>query len=303
MPTASPNSAKGVDRDPVGVIGLGLLGTALCERLLGAGYPVFVYNRTRDKADPLIARGASWSDNPLVECQRAVISLYTTEVVEAVLEQLDDGLRPGQIVIDTTTGDPDQTTALAERLASRGVEYLETPIAASSQQTREGEALAIVAGPESAFAACADLFDCLAASAVHVGPWGNAAKMKLVNNLVLGLNRVALAEGLLFAEAVGIPSASALDVLKQGNAYSIVMDVKGRKMVERDFDVQAKLVQHAKDVRLILEEARRAGLALPLSKLHIQLLDDAEAAGLGEMDNSVVIEAIRRLATNEEHNA
>ena len=133
IPSTNSADGAGADREPVGVIGLGLLGTALCERLLGAGYPVLVYNRTREKAGPLIARGAQWSDNPLAECQRTVISLYTTEIVEAVLEQLDDGLRSGQILIDTTTGDPDQTTALAERLASRGVEYLETPIAASQR--------------------------------------------------------------------------------------------------------------------------------------------------------------------------
>ena len=283
------------NRAPVGVIGLGLLGTALCERLLAAGYPVFVYNRTREKAEPLIACGAQWSDNPLHQCDRVVISLYTTDIVEQVLDQLKSGLRPGQILIDTTTGDPTRTMALGRCLAEQGIHYLETPIAASSEQTRQGEALAIVGGPEKAFQACLDLFDCLAAKTHHVGPWGSAAKMKLVNNLVLGLNRVALAEGLLFAEAIGIPMQDALDVLKNGNAYSVVMDVKGQKMVEGDFSTQAKLSQHSKDVRLMLTEADRAGIALPLSKLHLQLLEQAESVGLGELDNSAIIQAIEEL--------
>ena len=148
---------------PVGVVGLGLLGTALCERLIGAGYPVVVYNRTRAKAEPLVARGARWSDNPLAECDRVIISLYTTAVVEEVLEQMRSGLRAGQILIDTTTGDPVETAALGRRLAERGVQYLESPIAASSEQTRRGEALALVAGPVTAFEACRDLFGCLAA--------------------------------------------------------------------------------------------------------------------------------------------
>jgi len=283
---------------PVGVIGLGLLGTALCERLIGAGYPVYVFNRTRDKAEPLIARGARWSDNPLIDCDRLVICLYTTEVVEEVLSQLDEGLRPGQILIDTTTGNPEQTVALGTRLAERGVHYLETPIAASSEQTRRGDAVALVGATDDAYAACGDLFDAIAAKTFHVGPWGSAAKMKLVNNLVLGLNRVALAEGLLFAKAVGIPPAKALDVLKEGNAYSVAMDVKGRQMVERDFPLQAKLAQHAKDVGLILAEANRVGLSLPFSKLHKQLLSEAEAAGLGDEDNSVIIQAIEQLSSN-----
>ena len=89
----------------VGVIGLGLLGTALAERLLDAGFQVVVYNRTRSKADSLIQLGARWSDNPLAECDRVVISLYTTEVVELVLKDLESELRPGHLLLDTTTGD------------------------------------------------------------------------------------------------------------------------------------------------------------------------------------------------------
>ena len=277
---------------PIGMIGLGLLGTALAERMLGAGFPVVVWNRSREKAEPLIERGARWSDNPLSECDRAVICLYTTKVVEEVLAQMDAGLRSGQTLIDTTTGDPEETTTLAARLAKRGVDYLESPIAASSEQTRQGQAMAIVAGAKDAFDACGDIFTAIAAKTFHVGPWGSAAKVKLVNNLVLGLNRVALAEGLVFARAIGLDPAATLDVLKQGNSYSVVMDTKGRKMIEGDFSLQAKLAQHAKDVRIILEEAARGGTSLPLSQLHLQLLEAAEAAGLGELDNSAIIRTI-----------
>ncbi|MCA9231000.1 MAG: NAD(P)-dependent oxidoreductase [Planctomycetales bacterium] len=287
------------EQRPIGVIGLGLLGTALCERLLGAGYPVRVFNRTRKKADPLIALGAQWCDNPFESCDRVVVCLYTTDVVEEVLHQMAEGLRPGQVIIDTTTGDPDQTSALGGRLAKLGVDYLESPIAASSEQTRRGEALAIVAGPQAAYKNCLDLFGCLAAKSFHVGPWGSAAKMKLVNNLVLGLNRVALAEGMLFAESIGIPMSKALSVLKEGNAYSVVMDVKGKKMVEGDFSTQAKLSQHSKDVRLMLEEAARAGISLPLSSLHLQLLGQAENLGLGDLDNSAIIQALEQGARSE----
>ena len=284
----------GETRQPVGLIGLGLLGTALCERLMGGGYPVVVYNRTREKADDLIARGAKWSDNPLAECERVVVCLYTSDVVAQVLESMDAGLRPGQFIIDTTTGNPNETQALGARLAARNVSYLESPIAASSEQTRRGEALALVAGPKTAFEQCSDILTCLAPKTHYMGSWGAAAKMKLVNNLVLGLNRVALAEGLIFAKAVGLDSSAALAVLKEGNAYSVVMDVKGQKMLDEDFSTQAKLSQHAKDIRIVLDEGERAGLALPLSHLHLALLQEAEAAGWGELDNSVIIRAVER---------
>lgn len=289
MGTTTESASPG----PVGVVGLGLLGTALAERLLQAEWPVAVWNRTREKAEPLIEGGAAWSDNPFAECDRVVVSLYTTDVVESVLREMDAGLRPGQIIIDTTTGQPPQTAALGRRLAERGVDYLESPIAASSEQTRRGEAVAIVAGRREAFEASRDLFDAMAPKAFHVGTWGNAAKMKLVNNLILGLNRVALAEGLAFAKQVGLDAADALAVLKEGNAYSVVMDVKGRKMVEGDFSTQAKLSQHLKDVRIILDEASRAGIELPFSRLHCRTLERLEAAGLGELDNCAIIRAFQ----------
>ena len=197
----------------IGMIGLGLMGTALTERLIECGYRVLVWNRTREKAGPLVARGAEWSDNPLAACERVIISLYTSDVVEAVLEQMRDGLHAGQVVLDTTTGEPAQTAALGARLAARGVRYLDAPISGSSEQTRRGEATVIVGGEREAFEACSDLWPVLGQKVFHVGPCGSAAKMKLVSNLVLGLNRVALAEGLVFAEALGVEPAAALEVL------------------------------------------------------------------------------------------
>jgi 3-hydroxyisobutyrate dehydrogenase-like beta-hydroxyacid dehydrogenase len=287
------HASKAAAKPTVGVIGLGLLGTALAERLLAGGFSVAVYNRTREKAAPLEKLGARWSDNPLAECDRVVISLYTTEVVEQVLAELDAGLHAGLTLLDTTTGDPVQTPALGQRLAERGVQYLEVPISGSSEQTRRGEATALVAGPSDAHAACRDVLDALVAKSFYVGAWGNGVRMKLVTNLVLGLNRAALAEGLAFADAIGLAPADALDVLLNCPAYSRTMDAKGPKMVAGDFAPQAKLSQHLKDVRIILDEAKRAGQPLPLSTLHRQLLEQAEDAGWGDLDNSVIIRAIR----------
>lgn len=277
----------------VGLIGLGLMGTALTERLLERGYRVAVWNRTREKASPLVARGAEWSDNPLAACRRVIISLYTTDVVAQVLEQMREGLHAGQIILDTTTGEPGQTAALGRQMAARGVHYLDAPISGSSEQTRQGEATVIVGGEDAAFAGCADLWPVLGQKVFHVGPCGSAAKMKLISNLVLGLNRAALAEGLVFAEAIGVSPARALEVMAGSMAYSRAMDVKGRKMIERDFSAQARLSQHLKDVRLMLQAAAAADLTLPLSETHRRLMEQAEAAGLGEQDNSAIIEVIR----------
>jgi len=285
-------NGNGAARPLVGVVGTGLFGTAICQRLLADGYPVRVFNRTREKAQPLLVAGAKWSENPLQECERVIFCLYTTEQVGQVLQQMHTGAMLARVIIDTSTSDPEQTEALGRKLASESIEYLEAPFSGSSEQTRHRQSTALVAGSRTVFDACADLWNSLAAKTYYVGSWGNATKMKLVTNVVLGLNRAVLAEGLVFAEAAGLNKEDALEVLLNSPAYSRTMDAKGPKMVRGDFTPEARLSQHIKDVRLILSEAERGGVSLPLSSIHLDLLEHAEAAGLGELDNSAIIRAI-----------
>jgi 3-hydroxyisobutyrate dehydrogenase-like beta-hydroxyacid dehydrogenase len=178
-------------------------------------------------------------------------------------------------------------------LAGRGVPYLDATVAGSSEQVRAGEAVVLLGGDRAAGAACVDLFACFAREWFHLGPWGSGARMKLVVNLVLGLHRAALAEGLAFARACGLDLPETLRVLRAGPARSQVMDTKGRKMIEGDFTPQARLSQHLKDVRLILAEAGRVGARVPLSLLHAELLGRLEAAGWGEEDNAAVFRAFQ----------
>ena len=273
---------------PIGIIGLGLMGTAMGKRLLEQGQKVIVWNRTKDKAADLLALGATWSDHPLVQCDRVIISLFTSGVVSEVIGLMAADLRPGQLLIDTTTGEPDEVVALAKSLDQREVRYLDAPISGSSEQTYRGEASVMVGANAKDFGACADIWTLLGGRVHHCGPVGSASKMKLVTNLVLGLNRAALAEGLGFAKAIGVDPAAALDVLRTSAAQSRVMDVKGRKMLDGDFSVQARLTQHRKDVDIILGEGAKAGLPLPLSSLHVELLRKAEAEGWGTLDNSSI---------------
>jgi 3-hydroxyisobutyrate dehydrogenase-like beta-hydroxyacid dehydrogenase len=279
--------------EPIGLVGTGLLGTALAERLLAEGFPVLVYNRTKSKTQPLLDRGAKWCNNPLASCQRVIFSLFTSDQVEQVFHQMNSQPLDGRIVVDTSTSDPQRTILLGRRLAEHGINYLEAPFSGSSEQTRNHEATAIVAGDRAAYAICRDLWECLAAKSYYVGGWGNATKMKLVTNLVLGLNRAVLAEGLVFAELAGLNMADAFQVLLNSPAYSRTMDAKGPKMINNEFTPQARLVQHIKDVRLMVEEATRGGSSLPFSTVHLELLEKAEAAGLGELDNSAIIRVIQ----------
>ncbi len=152
----------------------------------------------------------------------------------------------------------------------------------------------LAGGPEAAYEDCLDIFSTFARRTWRIGGWGAGSKLKLAANLVVGLHRAVLAEALSFAEALGLDPELVLAILRDSAAYSRVMDVKGRKMLERDFAPEARLSQHLKDVRLVLEAGREAGARLPLSELHRRLLEEAEAAGWGALDNSAIALVFRR---------
>ena len=152
----------------------------------------------------------------------------------------------------------------------------------------------MVGGEKVAFEKCLDIHRALSEKVFYLGPSGSGAKAKLASNLILGLNRLVLAEGLIFAEELGLDLEPFLELLKVSPAYSVSMDVKGRKMLEGDFEPQSRIHQHHKDVSIILKYAEIAGQELPLSKLHMDILEKAIAAGDAELDNSAVIREIRR---------
>lgn len=273
----------------IGLLGVGLLGSAVCHRLMNQGYQMRVWSRFRHEAETVMARGAVWSDNPLADCRRVILCLYSSPVVSEVLRSLEAGLHAGQTLIDMTTGSPEDAIQLFQELARRDIAYLEAPVSGSSQQALEGQAMIMVGGDRQAYEANSDLWNVLGRSVHYTGSSGSASRMKLVTNLVLGLNRAALAEGLSFARAIGLDPGSALQILVDSAAASRVMDTKGSKMVEEDFSVQARLSQHLKDVRIMLQLAGDCNIPLPLSETHRQLLESAVDRGWGELDNSAVI--------------
>ncbi len=188
---------------------------------------------------------------------------------------------------------PPQTERLGRTLAQRQVDYLDATIAGSSAAVRAGEAVVMAGGDPQVFQGCQDLFAAFTTRAFYVGGWGAGTRMKLVVNLVLGLNRAALAEGLALAERLELETETALEILKAGIAYSRTMDTKGQKMLDREFEPQARLAQHLKDVVQILATGASAGARLPLSEVHRALLEEALAAGLGDADNSAIVEVFR----------
>jgi 3-hydroxyisobutyrate dehydrogenase-like beta-hydroxyacid dehydrogenase len=288
-------------KETIGVIGIGLVGTALAENLLKSGFDIVGFDIAEEKRvhlEQLGGKAAVSSKDVARQTNRFILSLWNTEVVKDVIEG-PDGLLQSEIkpkyIIDTTTGDPEQTEALAQRLLDQNIHFLDATISGSSQQIRKREGAFMVGGNRAAFDACCDIFKMLAEKYFYVGPSGSGSKAKLASNVILGLNRLVLAEGLVFAEKLGLDLKTFLPLLQATPAYSCAMDVKGQKMVDNNFAPQSKITQHNKDLDIILEYAQKTEQELPLTRLHKKILEDVIAAGEGELDTSAVIKQIRRL--------
>jgi 3-hydroxyisobutyrate dehydrogenase-like beta-hydroxyacid dehydrogenase len=281
----------GVSTSEVGLIGVGLLGTALAERMIAHGVRVAGFDSNSHRLQLLNDLGGSprnSAESVAGSCAITVLCLPDSSVVAAVAAEIRGAIGPGTLLIDATTGDPDDTLALAERLRKPGVGYVDATIAGSSEQVRRGEAVVLIGGETADVERAESVLATWSDRRFYLGPSSAGARMKLVVNLVLGLNRAVLAEGLALAEAAGIPASAALTVLQATPAYSRIMDSKGPKMAARDFAPEARLAQHLKDVRLIQALARRHAANTPLSDIHEQLLAEAVAMGLGDADNSAV---------------
>lgn len=280
----------------VGLIGVGLLGSAFAYRLNCNGIKVHGYDCNQDTCSGLSKLGGvpcASASEVIQTCDQVVLSLPTSDVVSRLIEEHLGDFRVGQILLDTTTGDPEQVVSIGQSLAEIGVRYLEATVAGSSEQVRLGHASMFLGGDAETVKNAERLLNMVTSRCFHLGDVGTGSRFKLVHNLVLGLHRAVLAEGLVFAENLGFGAEETLQILKETPAVSGVMATKGQRMVDREYEVQARLSQHLKDVRLILTEAARVGSQTPLSSVHKSLLEQAEHLGFGQSDNSAIIEAFQ----------
>jgi 3-hydroxyisobutyrate dehydrogenase-like beta-hydroxyacid dehydrogenase len=195
-----------------------------------------------------------------------------------------------------STCDPERIAALADRAKSRGVDLLEVPVSGTSAQVARGEGVALVAGDAGAATRAEGIIAAICPRSFYLGAAGDGGRAKLVVNLILGLNRAAVAEGLAFAERLGLDRARLLEVAKGSAAYSQVMDVKGSLWAEDRFDPpMSRVDQSGKDFDLMCELGRRIGQPLPFASLYASLMRDCIAHGEAAQDNAIVINAIRRL--------
>lgn len=283
----------------VGIIGLGLVGAAIAQRLLKAGCICVGFDIAPEACERFTAAGGKVATSARDVARKAahiITAVFDTTDVLNVIEGPNGALEGGtpQVIIDCSTGDPERLVWLADRLRSRGIGFIEAPLSGSSVQIAAGEATMLLGGDAALIAAHAGLLDTIAPQRLHAGGTGMGARAKLATNLVLGLNRAVFAEGMVFAERIGIAPEKFLELVLASPARSDAAAIKGPLMVAGEFAPQSRIRQHLKDVELMLEQAHAAGQRLPLSETHAALLRAAVTAGDGELDNAAMVRQLRR---------
>ncbi|MHC4063265.1 MAG: NAD(P)-dependent oxidoreductase [Planctomycetota bacterium] len=289
-------------RPNIGWIGTGIMGGPMVRNLLGSGWPVTVSNRTRAKANPLLESGAHWADTPAVAAKNAdvvVTMVGDSPDVEAVYlgeHGVCEGLKRGALAIDMSTVSPETAKQVAAAVVDRGASFLDAPVSGGKTGAEAGT-LAIMVGGEAADVDRArPIFDVLGKTVVHCGPVGNGQLTKLCNQILCGLNLLAVCEAFVFAQRAGLDVDTMLKVTSAGAAGSWALQNLGTRMAAGDFDPMFMIDLQNKDLRIALETARANAVPLPGTALVHQLLAASQAAGEGRLGTQAMVKTLQRLA-------
>jgi len=277
----------------VGLFGLGLIGQALTRRLVAAGYRVVGYDPSPFAVQAFEALGGlSASAERVWQAKIILTAVFDTGQLGEVIASAPDGT--GAVLISTSTCDPAAMPDLSRLAKAKQIDLIEAPLSGTSKDLANGHAVFLLGGDATVCAAHSALFDALGRAHHYLGEIGQGNRAKLAVNLVLGLNRAALAEGLVFAKGLGLDPAAFLALLQVTAASSAVMAGKGPLMVNRDFRPLGRIAQSAKDFSLIRAAGAQTGKVLPFTQTYLQMMQDCLNHDEGELDNSAILLAIER---------
>jgi 3-hydroxyisobutyrate dehydrogenase-like beta-hydroxyacid dehydrogenase len=280
----------------IGFIGLGTMGKPMAANLIKHGYPVTVYNRTAEKADELAHLGADVALTPAETARQSDVLFTMISDDHALLETfyseqgILSGLHPSLTVIDCSTVSPKTSQRLAEELAAHYVDILDAPVTGSKPAAEAGTLTFMVGGSKDVFEEHADLFETLGSKALHLGPSGSGSYAKLAHNTMVGINLVGLAEGLSIATKAGLDPANFLEIVQAGSANSKQAELKGGKIIDRDFSNQFSLKLMLKDLLLASDVTSQFKLPTPLLHAATAQFQIGLSKGLGEEDLCAVVQ-------------
>ena len=286
----------------LGYVGLGVMGSAIVRRLLDAGHTVTVWNRTREKAEPLLGAGARWADSPREVAERSeiVFTMVTnTAAVQAVTGGPDGilaGLARGKIYVDMSTASPANTRELAEKVAAVGAQMLDAPVSGTSITVEQGKVSIMVGGDEDAFERAKPVLEAIGPKVFHLGPNGTAVTMKIAINLSLAVQMLAFSEGVLLAEKTGISRERAVEVMLASVIASPMVVYRGPLVLGHPDEVWFDCHMMQKDMNLALELGRELEVPLPTTAITNEFLTAANGMGIGEKDFAVLFDVLAAMA-------
>ena len=286
----------------LGFIGLGIMGKPMSGQLVSAGHTVRVYDLNSRQVEELCNVGASGCTccrEIAKDCDIIFIMVPDTPDVEAVLfgeNGLAEGLRPGTIVVDMSSISPIATKNFAKRLADMGVKMLDAPVSGGQVGAEQATLSIMVGGPKDVFAKVKPYLELMGKNIIHVGDNGAGQTCKVANQIVVALTIEAVSEALLFAAKADADPAKVRDALLGGFAQSRILELHGKRMIERNFTPGFRLRLHQKDLNLALQGARALGLSLPGTAIAQELFNAAAAQGGSDLDHSAMLLALESLA-------
>jgi len=283
----------------IGWIGTGIMGAPMARRLIGGGHRVRVFNRSPEKARVMVADGATVTADAtacVTGADAIFIMVPDTPDVEATVAKIEPALKAGQLVIDMSTISPAAERAIAARLKTKGVEYLDAPVSGGDVGAREGTLAIMVGGDAVAFDKARPLFELMGKRVTHMGASGAGQMTKLANQIAVALALEAAAEAIKFARAGGLDASRVIEAIGAGAAGSWQLSNLGPKIIAGDYRPGFFIKLIRKDLRLVTEAARDAGLALPGLSLMASMFNSAAALGHDLEGTQAVAAALDRLA-------
>lgn len=288
-----------MEKESIALLGLGTMGGGMATNLLNAGYPLTVYNRTRDKAERFAVLGARIADTPSAAAKgaRIVISMLADDEASRETWTGEQGalqaVAKGSILIESSTLSPVWVTELAELSAAVGAELVDAPVTGSRTQAEAGQLSFLAGGSDAAVAAVTPVLLAMGKEVQHLGQTGSGAKLKLINNFLCGVQAASLAEGLAWLERSGLDCDKALGILKAGAPGSPLLANLSARMTNRDYSVNFLLMLMSKDLLYAHDAAAKLGVELTTAANARLLFEKAVLMGYGEQDMSSVVEPVR----------
>ena len=286
----------------VGFIGLGLMGRPMALNLIKAGHRVHVWSRRRESMQPLLDAGAGDCASAAEVARRASITISMVadapDVEQVTLgpDGVADGARAGHIHIDMSTIAPAAAQSIATRLAARGIVALDAPVSGGEPGAIAATLTIMVGGEAEAFERVQPLFEAMGKSITRIGEAGAGQVAKACNQIITGVGVASVAEALNFAAKSGVDGAKVREALLGGFAFSRILENHGQRMLARNFKPGFKAWMHQKDVRIVMDEAHRLGLALPTAAATMQLFNAMAGCGLGEDDSVAMLKLLERMS-------